>query len=126
MGALRACGHQLGTLGVRGRLADLGRWTVVVMPVPEGAAGSGVLALGHGVLGYVATGFAARQPITWLSDDGMRWRIADVGPSADLIIDAIAVGRAGLLGFGVDFRYLDENEDKSETTMIVSKLSEIP
>ncbi len=106
---------------------DLGRWTVVVMPVPENSTYSFLGALGHGLLGYVATGgagFVDRHAITWLSDDGMSWRIADARPSADEEIYAIADGPAGTLGFGSEYKALNEYE--SEITMIVSRLTTVP
>jgi hypothetical protein len=85
---------------------DLMAWTTTVLPVPSEALRSRLVgALSHGAIGYVATGPAGPggefdRVITWLSDDGAAWRIADVQSSQALALEAIADGPAGMLGLG--------------------------
>jgi hypothetical protein len=85
---------------------DLADWTTTVLPVPSDALRSRLIgAISHGAIGYVATGPAGAggefdRVITWLSDDGAAWRIADVQSSEVLAIEGIANGPAGMLGLG--------------------------
>jgi len=85
---------------------DLVTWTTTVMPVPRGTVGSTVGALGHTATGLVAIGRVNTRgsdrpvSVTWLSDDGRTWRIADVGSSDAMDESVVAHGPAGTLGFG--------------------------
>ena len=83
---------------------DLVTWISTVLPVPVGPSYARVWALGHDAFGYVAGGTASGagtgQTVTWLSDDGWTWRLADAQASEDLGIDAIATGPAGTLALG--------------------------
>jgi hypothetical protein len=84
---------------------DLSAWTTMVLPVPSDVRQSRAWALGHGEIGYVAAGIAGAgsefgRVITWLSDDGAAWRIADVRSSQGFAIEEIADGPAGMLGLG--------------------------
>ena len=80
---------------------DLSVWTVVDLPVPA-QTDARAWALGHGSLGYVATGSGQigqeGRLLTWLSDDGAAWRLSTIQPDGS--IDAIVDGGAGLLAFG--------------------------
>jgi hypothetical protein len=74
---------------------DLVTWAKATMPVPIGvnASATTVARLGPG---YVATGGG----LTWLSDDGATWRLADVTSETGWGIEEIASGPAGTLGLG--------------------------
>lgn len=73
---------------------DLVTWTTSLMPQPAGVNASVWTVARHGA-GYVATG----GDLTWLSDDGATWRLADVAYDHDSSIGEIANGPAGTLGF---------------------------
>jgi hypothetical protein len=104
---------------------DLSTWTTTALPVPSEVRQSRAWALGHGKMGYVAVGQASSgseydRVITWMSDDGAAWRIADVRPSQAFAIEEIADGPAGMLGLGSVL--LSEDEDQSVYRLDVWKL----
>jgi hypothetical protein len=82
---------------------DLDAWTTSVVPVLPDMVNTVVLALAHRASGYVATGGVgeASQFVTWLSEDGTTWRVADAraASGAGDIIFTIADGPKGMLGF---------------------------
>ena len=83
---------------------DLASWTVTSLPVPDGVTRSYAGTLGRWRDGYVAAGTGAASvgvsTLTWLSDDGEAWRLADRQAIPGLIISDIARGPAGTLAFG--------------------------
>jgi hypothetical protein len=83
---------------------DLDTWTTSVVPVLPDMVNTVVWALAHHGSGYVATGEVdeARQFVTWLSDDGKMWRVAEARAAAGPgdIIYTVADGPAGMVGFG--------------------------
>jgi hypothetical protein len=90
--------------------ADLTAWTTVALPVPSGMVQSGAGAIAYGEPGYVATGAGGSKTpdpysedgeepgiaLTWLSDDGLAWRLAVAGAAR---IWTLVDGPAGVLGF---------------------------
>ena len=79
---------------------DLTTWTETVLPVPTGASEAAVSSLARVDDGYIAAGQGGGQTLTWLTADGVAWRLADATPRADRTIDHLADGPAGLLAFG--------------------------
>jgi hypothetical protein len=85
---------------------DLASWTTAVLPVPPGRElSSRVWALGLGNAGYVAGGNSwttewGHEAFTWVSHDGIEWRLADARSRQAISIEGIASGPAGVLGFG--------------------------
>jgi hypothetical protein len=83
---------------------NLTAWTTSDLPEPPDLRDERVWALAHRASGYVATGEfgEGRHAMTWVSDDGITWRLADAGRATGLgdIVFTIAHGPAGMLGFG--------------------------
>ena len=74
---------------------DLADWTRTELPGPDGHA-EVVQAAAHQPGRDIAVGWdEQRRDLTWISDDGIEWRIAEQGSAP---IEAIAVGPAGVLG----------------------------
>jgi hypothetical protein len=104
---------------------DLRTWSTSVLPVPADTRSSGVSNLGRSTIGYVATGGVSPESraITWLSDDGLSWRIADVRPSVDLSLDELVDGPAGMLGLGE--RSLPDATESDAYQLIVWRLRDL-
>jgi hypothetical protein len=85
---------------------DLAVWMSVDLPVPGGIARSRVLVVSSSGPGFVAVGGAGPaaeedRQLTWLSDDGTTWRLADVAIGSPYVIEATE-GPGGVIAVGYE------------------------
>ena len=100
--------------------ADLATWSATPMN-PDGAASAGVLAAIHEAGRDVAVGRSGERGATWISEDGVAWRLAaGAGPE----IETLASGPAGTLGLVGTWMLIDEDTGSQVTGFEVWKLVE--